>query len=43
MKQLLLAIMVFAPIIPLHGEAPYNAMGEMAGEVGPHSVILQTR
>lgn len=43
MKQLLLAIMVFAPTISLHGEAPYNAMGEMAGEVGPHSVILQTR
>ena len=43
MKQLLLAIMVLAPGISLLAEAPYNAMGEMAGELGPHSVLLQTR
>ena len=43
MKKLLLAIMVLSPVISLYGESPYNAMGEMAGEVGPHSAILKTR
>ncbi|HUU26836.1 MAG TPA: alkaline phosphatase D family protein [archaeon] len=43
MKRLFLVLLVFGAVVPCLGEAPYNAMGEMAGEVGLHSVILQTR
>ena len=38
----LLFALAAAGVLPA-AEAPYNAMGEKAGEVGVHSVILQTR
>jgi len=40
---LILCFLALAAAGPLSSDAPYNAMGERAGEVRQHSVILQTR
>ncbi|MBN2289476.1 MAG: PhoD-like phosphatase N-terminal domain-containing protein, partial [Candidatus Glassbacteria bacterium] len=38
-----LSLFMLAVLDELPGEVPFNAMGEMAGEVRTHSAILQTR